>query len=191
MRQENWFCSPVWYEYLNFDTQAVADKCLELRENNYSNRVLSNRGGWQSTDITLRDFEEFEIIDDLLKSKIKVLSKFIDDDLTLRLDNIWININERGDYNGKHYHPSSAFSGTIYIQVDENTGRIRFYDDSSPMKHYPLKLSDSSKVFNQIVTYTPKNGMLILFPSWMPHDVEESSSDMTRISISFNLKQVK
>ena len=188
MKQENWFCTPVWFEYLTFDTQRVARKCLQLREQNYSNRILSNRGGWQSEDIDLNEFEEFLDVSRILEQKIAVLAKFIDSNLNLKLDNVWINLNERGDSNKIHVHPVASMSGTIYIQVDENTGKIIFHDDHFAIKHYPLKVN--SRMFNQYVTYTPRNGMILFFPAWIPHEVTSSGSDMTRISISFNIKQV-
>ncbi len=188
MIRENWFCTPIWFEQLNFDTVAVARKCLQLREEGHTNRVLSNVGGWQSTDITLAEHSEFHVIDDILCEKIDEFAESIGSDLFFRLDNIWININERGDYNGRHVHPVSSFSGTIYIQTDDNTGKIRFYNDYWMPKHYPVKL-DNTNLFCQHVNYTPRDGMIIIFPSWVPHEVLPSESDMTRISMSFNIRQ--
>lgn len=189
MKQENWFFTPIWFEYLDFDTQTVAHRCLQMRSDGYPNRVLSNVGGWQSKDINLSEFPEFRIIDDILDQKINEFSNSLGPNFKFKLDNIWVNLNERGDRNGTHVHPITSFSGTIYIQVDENTGKIRFHNDYNPLKHYPVRLDDTN-VFHQTVTYTPKNGMIVIFPAWVPHDVLESESDMTRISMSFNIKQI-
>jgi len=188
MKKEHWFCTPIWFDYLDFDTSLVAKKCLQMKEEGFSNRVLSNVGGWQSVDITLGEHPEFHIVDDLIHEKIIEFANSIHPDYSFKLDNIWININEKGDYNGRHVHPVSSFSGTVYIQTDDNTGKIRFFNDFWMLKHYPVKLDDSD-IFCQNVSYTPRNGMIIIFPSWIPHEVMPSESDMTRISMSFNIRQ--
>ena len=45
-------------------------------------------------------------------------------------------------------------------------------------------------VHNKIVTMqeTPKEGMLIIFPNWVPHFTKKNNSDSIRISISGNAK---
>ena len=39
-----------------------------------------------------------------------------------------------------------------------------------------------------INTISPKENMLIVFPSWVPHAVEINLSDEDRISLAFNFK---
>jgi len=210
MKRENWFFTPIWIDHLNINCSDIANECLELKNNNYPNRIFTNRGGWQSRDLNVQDLKSFGTIkseiehrcdkmQDLksfgtIKSEIEhrcdKIAKEIEDGLRLELDNIWININQRGDYNEKHVHPSSAFSGVIYIQTDENTGNIRFFDDLFLQKHYPLKLSEKNNFFHHAIFYKPVNGMMMIFPSWTSHDVLPSDGDLTRISISFNIKQV-
>ena len=188
MQRENWFSTPIWYDYTEFDFGVVAHKCLQLRESNYPNRVLSNNGGWQSRDINLSEYSELIIIKNILNEKILEMSKDIDPNVVLELNNTWININEPGNSNRTHFHPASAFSGTIYISVNENSGRIAFYNDASPQKHYPF-VCETSPLFFKNVFYTPKNGMIVMFPSWIPHEVEANMSNTHRISISFNIQQ--
>lgn len=189
MKLEKWFYTPIWFEYLDLDTSSIAKKCLELRAQDFSNRVKSNAGGWQSVDIELNNFQEFSIISEILDSKIEEFGKSLNPEYKFRLDNLWININEKGNFNIRHVHPISSFSGTIYIQVDDDTGKICFYDEYMTRKHYPVKFSNDS-VFHENVSYTPRNGMIIIFPAWTPHEVLPSESDMSRISMSFNIRQV-
>ena len=35
--------------------------------------------------------------------------------------------------------------------------------------------------------HSPKDNQMVLFPAWLPHAVDKSSSDDERISLSFNL----
>ena len=38
--------------------------------------------------------------------------------------------------------------------------------------------------------YTPQDNVLILFPSWLKHQVETNQSEEDRISISFNINAI-
>lgn len=189
MNLENWFVTPIWYDYLSFDTQLAAKRCLQLREDGCPGRVLSNVGGWQSVNINLTEYPEFQDINQILEERLHELSESINPEYTFKLDNVWVNINDRGNYNQRHVHPTSCFSGTIYLQVDNDTGKIKFFNDFWMIKHYPANL-ENSNLFCQNVTYTPRNGMMLIFPSWIPHEVTPSNSDLTRISISFNIRQI-
>ena len=190
MKVEKWFSTPIWFDHFNFDTAAVANACLKMRDSGYHNRVVSNIGGWQSSDLNLEDHNELQIVSEILTVALSEFSFQIHPEFNIELKNIWVNINERGNSNRRHIHPLATFSGTLYIQVDEKTGNIIFYDGYTPCDHYPILIPKGSEHFPGQVTYYPKNGMLLIFPSWVPHEVEPSNSDLTRISISFNIRQV-
>lgn len=188
MNLEKWFVTPIWYDYTQFDYAAAANRCLELSKT-YPNRVLSNAGGWQSSSIDLREYSEFHIIHNTICYKINEIAKQINQEGKLQLDNVWINLNYPGSSNLRHVHPVTAFSGTIYISVNERSGRIVFFGDS-PIIHYTFK-NKGCELFYDEVYYTPKNGMIVMFPAWVPHAVERNESDDTRISISFNVSQIQ
>jgi uncharacterized protein (TIGR02466 family) len=189
MVREDWWPTPIWTDQLNFDTKKVAERCLRLRAAGFSNRNFTNVGGWQSCDVNLNDYEEFHIIRDVLNQKISELSSAISNTFKAELLNIWININDRGCRNEKHVHPRSTLSGTIYIQTDDSTGNIVFFNDDSPSKHYTFEPGETSALFYKHVAYKPKDGMIIFFPSWVPHMVRASNSNLPRISMSFNIQQ--
>jgi uncharacterized protein (TIGR02466 family) len=188
MQREHWFLTPIWYDYTEFDFNEVSRKCLRLRASNYPNRVLSNDGGWQSCDVNLAEHSELLIVKHILEKKISEISRDIDPNLVLELDNVWININDPGNSNKTHVHPASAFSGTIYISVNDDSGKIIFYNDMTPQRHYPF-VCDKFPLFSKQVMYIPKNGMIVIFPSWISHNVEKNMSNTHRISISFNVQQ--
>lgn len=188
MNLEQWFATPIWYEYTDLDVEPIKQKCLQLREDKFENRVLSNSGGWQSTDINLLDFPEFHDLHALIIRKINEASVQIHPDFRATLDNVWININELGSWNKKHFHPNATLAGTVYINTDDKTGNIVFYDHTL-RNHYPMK-QVGSPLFSDDVVYTPKNGMIVLFPAWLEHEVQISASHLPRISISFNIRQI-
>lgn len=190
MDRQDWFVTPIWFDQVEFDHQAVANFCLQLKKTSFPNRVLSNVGGWQSQNIDLDTYPELSIVREILDKKILEVSRDISPDLKLCLDNVWININSYGDRNMPHVHPVAAFSGTLYVLVDDSTGKIIFHNDHDMMKHYPLVIQDSP-LFYKNVFYTPKRGMILIFPAWVTHEVESNRSSLTRISISFNIKQMR
>ena len=183
------FGTPLWQNQLNFDATAVAAKCLEMRDSSFPNRVISNRGGWQSTNFILSSLPKFQELHSEINSTLKLVAHSIDNNIKLKCSSAWININGKGDRNVSHNHScyGATLSSVVYIQVDESTGRIYFEDNFSPMVYYPHMLPSTRKLFITKEYFTPTVGMMLTFPAWVPHGVEPSRSDLTRISIAFNI----
>ena len=93
----------------------------------------------------------------------------------------WTNVNEIGSGNVLHSHKTYSFSGIYYIQ-GEDTGDLVFYNTQNLMYDCYIK-SPFTKKFKM----NPKDNSLVLFPSWVPHEVEENKSDRQRINIAFNV----
>ena len=156
-------------------------------------RKLSNLGGFQSNNL---DYSK--ILNDstfiqmpILLDKILLILKAIISDNNIIVDNAWININSKGDYNTKHVHPLSTLSGSVYIDipVDDNRGSFTFHRERS---HIDYNLNDSLKnipdktIFASTYAYSPKTGDILIFPSNIEHTVEPHFSQSNRISIAFN-----
>jgi uncharacterized protein (TIGR02466 family) len=187
MELTNWFATPIWTEWLDVDLNKIREHCFELQRLS-PGRVLSNRGGWQSSNIVLSEHPEFFELEQKLLEAIKSMAFDVQNDLRLRLDNVWININNKNNYNEKHVHPVSAFSGVFYVCANENSGNIKFSVASS-IEHYPVSLTNP-KIIHNSVELAPQPGKLLLFPSWLHHEVLPSHDEETRISIAFNTQQV-
>ena len=190
MIQEKWFYTPIWFDRFQGDFSVAANKCLELRDSGFPNRRLSNVGGWQSDNIDLLQFPEFNSAYEIILSCMEEVRVSIHHKFKLMIDNIWLNINEKGHYNNSHVHPNSTLAGVLYLQCDEDSGRIGFMNDNSVKKHYPFNFYHETTIFSDYAYYTPETGMSIVFPSWTDHFVEQSLSDIPRISIAYNLKEV-
>jgi len=184
------FGVPFWRSYPLFDINAVAGKCLQMKNDNYPNRKVSNRGGWQSQFIDMDTMTEFRELSSEIKKNLKIIAASIDPKVTLIPSHAWININERGDYNIEHNHSSynATLSSVIYIQVDKDSGNIIFTDNFSATAYYPHMLPSTRKLLVIKEQVEPKAGMMLTFPAWIPHSVQPSKSDLTRISIAFNVK---
>ena len=104
----------------------------------------------------------------------------------LNLAGYWCNVNTYGDYNKLHNHRGSVLSGVFYIDVpDENMGNIIF-ERSDDIEYYLPPLKEYNNFTGGRATYKPESGKVLIFPSWLKHQVEGSRSEQQRISISFN-----
>ena len=92
---------------------------------------------------------------------------------------MWFIINNKNDYNKKHTHPGSFFSGAYYVKVPEKGSRIIFEDPLKVRKHECMSLSGYE--------INVQEGMFILFPSWLEHKVPVNNDENKRIVISFNV----
>ncbi|MEM7493073.1 MAG: TIGR02466 family protein, partial [Pseudomonadota bacterium] len=103
----------------------------------------------------------------------------------LQCDSLWVNILGEGGGHSGHLHPNSVISGTAYVTMPEGAGRLKLEDPRLPMMMAapPLKSDAPTKRFEYI---TPKQGDIIMWESWLRHEVMPSQSEDARISISFN-----
>ena len=101
----------------------------------------------------------------------------------------WLNKYERGDSQEVHTHigaDNCTFSCSYFAQYALNDARFLFYDPDQT-KH----LGEFSKHYGGVVnTWFPdvQEGDIIIFPSWLHHQVEPHRSDTTRITVSANFK---
>lgn len=94
--------------------------------------------------------------------------------------NYWINVNQPGSRNVLHNHPGSHLSGVFYLQADQ-TGGLRFPNPSLLAGNH-----SATGPFTRDFIFTPNDGDLIIFPGWMPHEVEPNLSNKQRINIAFD-----
>ena len=105
----------------------------------------------------------------------------------LQLDSLWINVLEPGGAHPAHIHPHSVISGTYYVEVPDGAGAIRFEDPRlGLMMASPPRRKRADRVNRPFITMAPRPGMLLLWESWLRHDVPINESESERISISFN-----
>jgi uncharacterized protein (TIGR02466 family) len=104
-----------------------------------------------------------------------------------RLDSLWVNILKPGGSHSGHIHPHSIISGTVYIEVPPGSGSIRFEDPRLPMlMHAPPRTAQAPAEHRNFVHVEPAAGDLLLWESWLRHEVMPSTAKQDRVSISFN-----
>lgn len=105
----------------------------------------------------------------------------------LSLDAIWVNILGEAGHHSGHIHPGSILSGTVYITMPPGAGSLRFEDPRLPMMMAaPPEADDTPEDDRRFVYVTPKAGEILMWESWLRHEVMPSRTDEARISVSFN-----
>ncbi len=105
----------------------------------------------------------------------------------LRLDSLWVNLLRRGGTHSGHIHPSSVISGTYYVALPQGSGGLRLEDPRlSRMMAAPPRRRDAPAERQSFVTVTPSVGDLVLWESWLRHEVLPNAARAPRISVSFN-----
>ena len=105
----------------------------------------------------------------------------------LKLDSLWINVLDPGGVHTGHIHPHSAVSGTYYVSVPEGAGAIRFEDPRLPLMMAAPPRRRKARTENRLfATVAPRAGTLLLWESWLRHEVSSNGAEEERISVSFN-----
>lgn len=188
---EVWFHTPVWarqiieHEQINRDILAVMDRL----ERETESITRSNVGGWHSHDQIHRRDDMAEIRRIIGKSCVgcAAFMEFDFDGFELVIKEMWLNKNGPGDFNKAHIHPNAILSGAYYVRTPENSGNIEFYDPvpARLMNVYPVKTH--KRINAQAAEYKAREGLLVIFPSWLQHAVQPNKSDEFRVSLSFNV----
>ena len=104
-----------------------------------------------------------------------------------RLDSLWVNVLQAGGHHSGHIHPHSILSGTLYVEVPNGCGAIRFEDPRLPlMMAAPTRREDAPEELRQFVSVEPRPGLLLLWESWLRHEVLPGKGRGERLSVSFN-----
>jgi uncharacterized protein (TIGR02466 family) len=104
-----------------------------------------------------------------------------------RLDSLWVNLLKGGGHHSAHIHPQSIISGTLYVEVPTGSGSIRFEDPRLPlMMAAPVRSDDAPEELRPFITVQPRPGLLLLWESWLRHEVLPGTGRGERLSISFN-----
>ncbi len=170
------------------------------RRRNFPTIQSSNAGGWHSErDLPLWGGPDIAEILSIARSAATQLTsdrfgKPIKPSWTMQA---WANVNGPGDANIAHYHAGSFWSGTYYVAdggcgSDETLGgEFEMMDPrgAAPAMYAPtLRFAGEDGLSaGSGETIRPKAGLLILFPSWLYHQVRPYRGADLRISIAFNL----
>tara|TARA_E500000178_G_C17028817_1_gene759429 strand:+ start:83 stop:685 length:603 start_codon:yes stop_codon:yes gene_type:complete len=187
------FPTPVWtiqlenYKLVNEEIFNYVKKQQKVDEVGINK---SNIKGWHSKDFNLSEKEPQNFISFISSSieQVMIDMNWDKEKQIAKIDNMWAIVNIGGSANLRHQHGNSTISGAYYVRAPKNCGDIVFYDPRpAPVYSYPnAKLPNSLNA--QVNSISPKEGALVLFPSYLDHSVNENLSKNERIVISFNIR---
>jgi uncharacterized protein (TIGR02466 family) len=174
----------------------LQDSIGALEKEDKAGRTWCRHNGYKgyTSYASLNDLpQRFSCFEDLRRVLDKHVAKFSSEvgfDLAggkLKLDSLWVNVMPKGGVHTGHIHPHSVISGTFYVAVPEGAARIKFEDPRlAMMMAAPTRNPDAAQDLQPFVFLSPADGEVILWESWLRHEVVQNGSAAKRISISFN-----
>ena len=194
------FSTPLYHASLadsgNFDMGELEKSCWSIAQDDEAGQKWcdeNNYPGYTSyaslSDLTWRS-PFFEELKNLLDLHVKTFVEELDFDLegrNLKLEDLWINILPEGGNHSAHIHPNSVISGTTYISMPSGSSAIKFEAPRhSMMMAAPSRIKDAKEYLKPFIYVNPSVGDVLLWESWLRHEVPANNSSEERISISFN-----
>lgn len=153
---------------------------------NYKNGFTS----YASANELQKNSPTFQKLEKWIDSKVAAFAKSLQLDLgqgKLQMSNCWANVMHSNTHHGFHLHPLSVFSGTYYVSTPAGSPAIKFEDPRMGLlMHSPPRQDKVRPENKQYVEVPAKAGTVVLFESWLRHEVPQHSGDSPRVSISFN-----
>jgi uncharacterized protein (TIGR02466 family) len=102
-------------------------------------------------------------------------------------DSLWVNVLPEGGNHTGHIHTNSVISGTYYVKVPDGAGPIVYEDPRLGfMMAAPPRKKNCDANLRSHVSIAPAAGSVLLWESWLRHEVPMNRAEGERISISFN-----
>ena len=171
-------------------------ECLQLQEDDLAGRRWSTRnypGGYTSYGSLCRMQQlspTFAKLERALTAHVRTYAKSLALDLegrALSMTDCWVNVMPQGVVHSLHLHPLSTISGTYYVVTPRGCPGLKFEDPRlSKFMAAPPKLPTARPAHRPHITYPAAAGNVILFESWLRHEVAANRVPDERISISFN-----
>ena len=178
------------------DGSELESSCLAIAEDDEAgqNWCEENDFPGYTSYASLTDLDwRFPIFKDLITALDMHVEAFVQDldfDLgnkKIKLDSLWINILPFGGVHTAHIHPHSVISGTTYVAMPAGTSAIKFEDPRlGTMMAAPSRAKGAREELRSFIYAEPDIGDVLLWESWLRHEVPMNMADEDRISISFN-----
>lgn len=178
---------------LNREIKLESHKIAEIDEEGLKWSKKNYKGGFTSygSMAELHRFSTtFEILEKEINKHVRKYVKHLEMDIDpreLKMSTCWVNIMPTDVIHTNHIHPLSVISGTYYVQTPKNCSSIKFEDPRLEcFMASPPRKSNAKDINKRHISLTPEAGHVVLFESWMRHEVPKNNATQERISVSFN-----
>ena len=194
LKIHNLFPVPIFhYKLKNYEetNQELLTYIYELQKKDKLGNPHSNKGGWHSQNFDIvNEGPPINFINkckDFLKDVISnnMGWKYVPN--KQRIVAMWAIINKKNSFNVSHYHQNCYLSAAYYIRKPENSGDITFADPKQVRTYRSPRIEKYTEYTRESVTIKPEEGDLIVFPSYLYHEVGVNLSNEDRVIISFNI----
>ena len=171
------FSTPIWtglilnYQELN---NKMFKYIKDLQIQNPKGITKSNVFGWHSEDFDLENEQPKYFINSI---STNLNEAFIDmgwdiKNQEVKITSMWSVINKKNASNARHIHSNNYISAAYYVKSPENSGDTVFHDPRSVTTFRYPKIAENNTLNSNIFTIQPKEGLLVLFPSYLYHSVD-------------------
>ncbi len=183
---------PGWRRF----NERLLRECHQLRSDDAAGRRWSARhypGGYTSYNSAHRMHRRsptFAALARELDRHVAAFARRLELDLgarALTMTDCWVNVMSRHGVHGLHLHPLSTISGTYYVAVPTGSPGLKFEDPRlERFMAAPPRRAAARRANRPWVTLAACAGQVVLFESWLRHEVTPHPLAAERISISFN-----
>ncbi|MGI3168932.1 TIGR02466 family protein [Pseudooceanicola sp. C21-150M6] len=180
------------------DADELESSCYSIAEDDEAGQEWCEANGYPGytsyaslTDLPWR-FPIFADVVKALDAHVAAFAEMCEFDLGDRglvLEDLWINILPEGGTHSSHIHPHSVISGTTYVAMPDGASALKLEDPRLPMMMAaPTRRKGAREELKPFIYVAPEVGEVLLWESWLRHEVPMNLSEDDRISVSFNYK---
>ena len=181
------FSAPVYRSTLDF---------LPAKDVNYITNLQYKRTLHNDANISLETYIlNLPELQELKSQVINHINTYLYDvikskkNIKFKLLNSWVMQHLPKDYGPPHNHNNSLFSGVLYIKTSENCGDIRFHNKVNNNFSETIIINyEEYNIYNSSSFYfKPSDGLILLFPSYLSHEILPNLSQDLRYCLAFNI----
>ena len=176
--------------------QEIEAACLSIAEDDTAGQRWCAKNGYPgyTSYASLNDLPwripVFGELKQALDKHVAAFAKELEYDLgqgKLQLDSLWINVLPPGGVHTSHIHPHSVVSGTYYVTIPDGASALKLEDPRLGfMMAAPPRKKKAKPENRQFAYIAPNLVTVLLWESWMRHEVPLNEAESERISVSFN-----
>ena len=201
MPVRSWFPTLIYCERLKKSglgrlNEGLAEECRQLRQFDKAGRAWSakNYPGGYTSYASMNELHRFSSafmdLERMIRKHVRAYAWALELDLRGReiaMTDCWVNIMPPTAAHSLHLHPLAFISGTYYVATPAGCSGLKFEDPRlDRFMAAPPRLPTAKPQNKAHITYPAEAGNVILFESWLRHEVAANRVEDERISISFN-----
>ena len=165
----------------------------KLRELQKSGKGMSSPEGMILAYMTPDDIQVLpemkELVDVIMFESGNILDAYRIKRESHYITNMWANIANPNRRHHMHIHPNCLLSGLVYIKTPKNCGSTVFISPRQLSKNLEPTYLEKNEINSDAFTMPAEKGRMLIWPSYVPHAVEQGAADETedRIVVAFNI----